>query len=96
MADYTFDSTTLKRGTTTIAHVKDNQIRQGNGTKVLGHIHGEAIREGTGTKTLFTRKGDEIRAGTGTSKIATMKDVDAAIKGPGKTIKAALWLLCCR
>jgi hypothetical protein len=25
-----------------------------------------------------------------------MKDVDRAIDGPGRMVKAALWVLCCR
>ncbi|MGA7578146.1 MAG: hypothetical protein ACLQUW_02550 [Desulfobaccales bacterium] len=79
MAKYKFDGTYLKDGSTVLANVKGNEIREGRGTAVMGNI-----------------KGDDIRQGNGTSKIATMKDVDKEIDGPGRVIKAALWLLCCR
>jgi hypothetical protein len=96
MAKYKFDGTYLKEGSTVLANVKGNEIREGRGTTVIGNIKGDEIRQKHGTTIMFNIKGDEIRQGNSTSKIATMKDVDKEIDGPGKVVKAALWLLCCR
>jgi len=96
MSKYKFDGTSLKDGMKTIANVKGNQIREGSGMKVVANIKDDNIREGSGMKILFNVKGDDIRQGSGMSKIATMKDVSKDIEGPGKTIKAALWLFYCR
>lgn len=96
MGKLTFDGTNLKDGGTVVANIKGNDIREGSGSTVLGNIKGDEIRQGSGSSTIFNIKGDEIRQGSGSSKIATMKDVHNAIDGPGKNLKAALWLLCCR
>lgn len=96
MANYRFDGTTLKEGGKTIANVKGNDIREGAGGHVIGNIKGDAIRQGSGGTIIFNVKGDDIRQGSGGSRIGTMKEVDKAIDGPGKTVKAALWVLCCR
>lgn len=96
MASYKFDGTNLKEGSKIIANVKGNDIREGNGSRVIGNIKGDDIHEANRSKVIFNIKGDDIRQGSGSSKIATMKDVDKAIDGPGKVLKAALWVLCCR
>jgi len=96
MTKYKFDGTNLKDGSKTIANVKGNDIRKDTGATVIGNIKGDDIRQKTGATVLFNLKGDDIRQGTGASKIATMKDVDKVIDGPGKVVKAALWVLCCR
>lgn len=96
MAAYKFDGTVLKEGSKTIAHIKGNEIREGTGSKVLANIKDDQIRMGTGSSVMFNIRGDDIRQGTGSSKIATMKEVDKVIDGPGKNVKAALWLVCCR
>jgi len=96
MASYKFDGTYLKDGSKVIANVKGTDIREANGSHVIANIKVDDIREGSGSKVLFNVKGDDIRQGSGTSKIGTMKDVDKAIDGPGKVIKAALWVMCCR
>lgn len=91
-----FDGVNLKDGTKVIANVKGSTIREGSGFKVLCNIKNDEIREGAGFKVMFNIKGDDIRQGNGFSKVATMKQVDATIDGPGKNIKAALWLYFCR
>lgn len=96
MTRYRFDGTHLKDGSKTVANVKGDDIREGSGSHVIGNIKGDDIREGHGSHVLFNLKGDDIRQGTGSHKIATMKDVDKAIDGPGRMVKAALWVLCCR
>ncbi len=96
MAKYKFDGTNLKDGGKTIANVKGNNIRKGTGSHVIGNIRGDHIRQGSGSSVIFNVRGDDIRQGSGSSKIATMKDVEKAIDGPGKIVKAALWVLCCR
>ncbi len=97
MAKYKFDGTYLKEGSKTIANVKGNDIREGTGSiNTVGNIKGDDIRQKTGSTVMFNIKGDDIRQGTGSSKIATMKDVDKEIEGPGKVVKAALWVLFCR
>ena len=94
MAQYKFDGRYLKEGGKTIANVKGDKIRKGTSTNVIGNIKGDMIRKGSGTTPLFNLRGDNIRRGSGTTKLATMKDVDKAIDGPGKIVKAALWALC--
>ena len=37
-------------------------------------------------------KGDDIRKDRGSTRIARMRDVDGDIDGPGRLVKAALWL----
>lgn len=96
MAKYKFDGKNLKEGSRTIANVQGDNIREGNGVKVIGNIKGDNIRQGNGVTVLFNVKGDNIRQGNGVTKLATMDDVDDDIDGPGKVVKAALWLLCCR
>lgn len=96
MAKYKFDGTNLKDGSKMIANVKGNDIRQGNGSTVIGNIKGDAIREKNGSTVIFNIKGDDIRQGNGSTKIATMNNVNDDIEGPGKVVKAALWVLCCR
>ncbi len=96
MSHYTFDGTALKIGSRMIANIKGNEIREGNGSRVIGNVKGDDIRQGNGSTTLFNIRGDDIRQGNGSTRIATMRDVDAVISGPGKIIKAALWLLLCR
>ena len=49
-----------------------------------------------GGSILANVKGNDIRQGSGGSRIATMKDVDAAIDGPGGVTKAALWFMFIR
>jgi K+/H+ antiporter YhaU regulatory subunit KhtT len=96
MAKYKFDGTNLKEGSKTLANVQGNNIRKETGSTVIANIQGDNIRQGTGSTVLANVRGDEIRQGTGTTKIATMKDVDSAIEGPGRVVKAALWFVCCR
>ena len=96
MSKYKFDGTNLKEGLKIIANVKGNEIREGSGFKVIANVKDDEIREGGGFKVIFNVKGDDIRQGGGFTKIASMKDVDKVIEGPGKVIKAALWLICCR
>lgn len=97
MAQYKFDGATLREGSNTIiANVHGDEIRQGSGSNVIGNIHGDSIRHGSGSNILFNVRGDDLRQGAGSNRIATVKDVDNAIDGPGKIVKAALWLLCCR
>lgn len=96
MAKFKFDGTNLKDGLKVIANVKGNEIREGSGFKVIANVKDNKIHQGTGFTVIFNIQGDEIRQGSGFTKIATMKDVDSAIEGPGKTLKAALWLVCCR
>jgi len=96
MSKLKFDGTHLKDGSKTIANVNGNNIRKENGSTVIGNISGNNIRQGSGSTVLFNLSGDDIRQGSGSTKIATMKDVDASIEGPGKALKAALWVLCCR
>lgn len=66
------------------------------GSRMIANIKGNEIRKGNGSTILFNIRGDDIRQGNGSTRIATMRDVDAVISGPGKIIKAALWLLLCR
>ena len=73
-----------------------DKIRKGNGGTVIGNISGSKIRKGSGGTVLFNVSGDNISQGNGGAKIATMKDVDKAIDGPGRMVKAALWVLCVR
>jgi hypothetical protein len=96
MTKYKFDGTALKDGSKVIANVKGNDLREGSGSTVLANVKDDNIRQGTGSTVLFNIKGDDIRQGTGSTKIATMKDVDKVIDGPGKVIKAALWVMCLR
>jgi hypothetical protein len=96
MTEYRFDGLALKSGGKTIANVKGNEIREGTGSRVVANIHGEEIRGGTGSHALFNIKGDEIRSGTGPSRVAKLSAVDADISGPGRVVKAALWLFFCR
>ena len=96
MAKCTFDGTNLKDGGKIIANVQGNNIREGSGSCVIGNIQGNNIRQGSGSLVMFNVKGDNICQGSGSSRIGTKKDVDNAISGPGKVIKAALWVLCCR
>lgn len=96
MSKMSFDGTRLKDGGKTIANVSGKQIREGTGGKVIANISGDSIREGSGGKVLFNISGDNIRQGSGGAKVATMKDVHNAIAGPGKNVKAALWLFYCR
>lgn len=96
MAKLKFDGTSLKDGAKTIANVSGNNIREGSGPKTVANINGNNIREGNGPKVMFNISGNDIRQGNSPSKIATMKDVDAQIEGPGKVVKAALWLYFCR
>ena len=96
MSKLKFDGKNLKEGSTVIANISGNNIRSGNGSTVVGNISGDNIRQGNGSTVLFNISGDNIRQGNGSTIIAKMKDVDADIEGPGKTFKAALWVLCCR
>lgn len=96
MSQYKFDGTSLKEGSWVIANVKGNDIREGNGSHIIGNVKGDDVRHGNGSTILFNIRGDDIRQGNGSSRIATMRDVEAVIDGPGKVIKAALWLLLCR
>ena len=96
MAKYKFDGTYLKDGSKVLANVKGSDIREGNGSIIIGNVKGDDIRQKNGSTVIFNIRGDDIRHGNGSSKIATMKDVDKEIEGPGKVVKAALWLLCCR
>lgn len=96
MAKYKFDGTNLKEGSKVIANVKGNDIREGNGSTVVANIKGDDIRQKNGSTIMFNIKGDDIRQGSGSTKIATMKEVDKDIEGPGKLIKAALWIQFCR
>jgi len=67
-----------------------------SGSTVISNIKGDDIRQGSGTTVIFNVKCDEIRQGSGSSRIATMKDVDGAIAGPGRVVRAALWVLYVR
>lgn len=96
MAQYTFDGTYLKEGSTVIANVRGDEIRKGNSFTTIGNIKGNEIRQGSSFTTIFNVSGDEIRQGSSFTRIATMNDVDRAIDGPGRVVKAALWVLCCR
>lgn len=96
MSHYKFDGTNLKEGGRIIANVKGHEIREGSGSHVIGNLKGDDIRQGSGSTILFNVRGDDIRQGSGSTRIATLRDVDAAIEGPGKLVKAALWLLVCR
>lgn len=96
MAQYKFDGTKLKKGGTTIANIKGDDIRKGAGTTVIGNISGSKIKKRKGGAVLFNVSGDNICQGNGGAKIATMKDVDKAIDGPGRMVKAALYVLCVR
>jgi hypothetical protein len=96
MAKYKFDGKILKEGGKTVANVNGNEVREGSGSRVIGNIKGDEIRQGNGSVVLFNVNGDEIRQGNGSKKIGSMKDVGAAIEGPGKVVKAALWVICCR
>jgi hypothetical protein len=96
MAKYKFDGTELKDGGKTVANVRGDDIREGSGSHVIGNIRGDDIRQGSGSSVMFNIRGDEIRQGSGSSKIGTMENVHSAIDGPGKVVKAALWVLCCR
>ena len=91
MAKYKFDGKKLKDGAKVIANVSGDKLREGSGSKVIANINGEQVRERSGSKVYFNVKGNDLREGTGSKKLATMKDVENAIEGPGKTIKAALW-----
>ena len=92
MAAYTFDGRRLKKGARVIANVAGDRIREGTGSTVACNIHGERIRDGTGSRVMFNLRGDVIREGTGGRRIARMRDVDDDIDGPGRVVKAALWL----
>ena len=96
MSKLKFDGKNLKDGGTIIANISGNNIRRGNGSAIIGNISGNNIRQGNGSTILFNVAGDNIRQGNGSTIIAKMKDVDAEIDGPGKALKAALWVLCCR
>ncbi|MFT6067887.1 MAG: hypothetical protein ACJAT2_003642 [Bacteriovoracaceae bacterium] len=87
-----FDGSRLKEGSRTVANVRGEKICKSSGSATIFNIRGDKICEGSGSKTLFNVRGDKICEGSGSKKIATMKDVDKAISGPGKLIKAALWL----
>ena len=92
VAAYTFDGRRLKKGARVIANVAGDRIREGTGSTVACNIHGERIRDGTGSRVMFNLRGDVIREGTGGRRIARMRDVDDDIDGPGRVVKAALWL----
>ena len=92
MSSYKFDGKKLKRGGTTVANVSGTRIRKGSGSSAICNIRDDNIRDGSGSSTKFNLRGDDIRSGSGSSKIATMKDVDKDIDGPGRVVKAALWL----
>lgn len=96
MAKYKFDGTKLKDGSKVVANVKGNDIREGTGSRVVANIRGDNIRSGSGSSVTFNVRSDDIRQGSGSSKIGSMKDVDKVIDGPGKIVKAALWVLFCR
>ena len=97
MSKYKFDGIVLKDGSKVIATVKGDKIHEGTTSKVIANIRDDRIRQGSGSTVLFNIHGDDISQGTSLgSKVATMKDVDKAIEGPGKVVKAALWLLFCR
>ena len=96
MANYKFDGSTLKQGGRTVASVKGDQIREGSGGKVVASVRNDQIRQGSGGPVAFNVRGDDIRQGTGSSRVGTMKDVNNAIDGPGRVIKAALWVYFCR
>ena len=96
MATLKFDGRLLKDGARVIANVQGNNIREGNGARVIANIKVDYIRKGSSSLVIFNIKGADIRQGSGASRIATMKDVNSAIEGPGKVVKAALWLCCVR
>ena len=96
MASYKFDGTLLKQSGKTIANVSGDKIREGSGGKVVANVRNDQIRQGSGGTVVFNVRGDNVCQGSGSSRIATMKDVNNAIDGPGKVVKAALWLIFCR
>lgn len=95
-AKFKFDGKTLKEGSRTVANVSGNNIRKESGSTTIANISGNNIRQGSGSTTIANVSGADIRQGSGSTKIGTMKDVDAAIEGPGGVIKAALWFVCIR
>ncbi len=96
MADYKFDGEKLKHRGTTVANVRGDNIRKGSGSTTVANVRGDDIRSGSGSTKLANLRGDDIRQGSGSSKIGTMRDVDNAIDGPGRVVKAALWLMFVR
>lgn len=93
-AKYRFDGTKLTRTgmSLAIATVRGNKICEKTRTTATATIRGDKIADKTRTTTAFTVRGDKICKGSGYASIATMKEVDAAIDGPGNVVKAALWL----
>lgn len=91
---YKFDGTKLtKRGSsTTIATVRGDKICKGTSTSTTATIRGDKVCDGTSSTTAYTIRGDNICQKTSTSRYKKMKDVDSDIEGPGKVVKAALWL----
>lgn len=96
MATYKFDGDKLKKGGQTLANVRGDKICRGSGSTTICNIRDDRICEGSGPSTAFNVRGDDIRKGSGGSRIATMRDVDKDIDGPGRTVKAALWLYIVR
>ena len=92
MSAYKFDGRYLKRGGTIVANVQGDNVRKGNSSTTVANIRGDHIRKGSGSSTEFNLRGDDIRQGSGSSRIAQMRDVDKDIDGPGRVVKAALWL----
>ena len=92
MAKFKFDGQYLKDGSREVANVKGDHIRKDRGSTVVANLKDDHIRDGRGSTVMANLKGEDIRKVRGSPRIARMRDVDGDIDGPGRLVKAALWL----
>ena len=92
MAKFKFDGQYLKDGSSVVANVKGDHIRKDRGSTVVANLKDDHIRDGRGSTVIANLKGEDIRKERGSTRIARMRDVDGDIDGPGRLVKAALWL----
>lgn len=92
MGSFKFDGQYLKEGSRVVANVKGDHIRKERGSMVVANLKDDHIRDGRGSTVVANLKGDDIRKERGSTRIARMRDVDGDIDGPGRLVKAALWL----
>ena len=92
MAKFKFDGQYLKDGSRVVANVKGYHIRKDRGSTVVANLKDDHIRDGRGSTVIANLKGEDIRKERGSTRIARMRDVDGDIDGPGRLVKAALWL----
>ena len=91
MGSFNFDGQYLKEGSRVVAN-KGDHIRKERGSAVVANLKDDHIRDGRGSTMVANLKGDDIRKERSSTRIGRMRDVDWDIDGPGRLVKAALWL----